>query len=485
MADIKNQLTNAGDYSVAACEIISYRIHGDEHVPYVQNILPITLSIELTEDIFQKTLQGAITVYDTQDIRTMLPITGLEKLNLKFNTPGLPGVRAVEGEGHPFQIYKVDEVRVDPSNPRGQMYKIYFCSQESYFDSISRVSRAFEGTIEDAIEILLRDKKYLNSKKAFIFEPTRSNTKYVVPNLRPLDTITKLSKKARPQKYNGLGYFFYETPKGFFFRSIESMMAIAGIKTRPVIYKYNYQIQNTRQGDTKDVEMDMRNVLKYNFRKPVNTLFNMREGMYANKKSTYDPFYKTFTDTTYDYAKDFSNYFHTEGTKDGDKSTDKTTLPFTEFEDTMKDISQHLLSKLFVSVETSKLFDNIEDTNLRGDMQQMMSQMLQMTQIRLDLLVNGNSLLNAGDMITFDIPLMRPLGEDKQEMNPYYSGRYLITAIKHNISVKAGKYEMILKCMKDAVRNRFPIETETYEINKPRGDSESLYNLDGQILKDV
>jgi len=35
------------------------------------------------------------------------------------------------------------------------------------------------------------------------------------------------------------------------------------------------------------------------------------------------------------------------------------------------------------------------------------------------------------------------------------------------------------------VRNRFPIETETYEINKPRGDSESLYNLDGQILKDV
>ncbi len=76
----------------------------------------------------------------------------------------------------------------------------------------------------------------------------------------------------------------------------------------------------------------MRNVLKYNFRKPVNTLFNMREGMYANKKSTYDPFYKTFTDTTYDYAKDFSNYFHTEGTKDGDKSTDKTTLPFTEFE---------------------------------------------------------------------------------------------------------------------------------------------------------
>ena len=110
--------------------------------------------------------------------------------------------------------------------------------------------------------------------------------------------------------------------------------------------------------------------------------------------------------------------------------------------------------------------------------------MLQMTQIRLDLLVNGNSLLQAGDMITFDIPLMRPLGDDKQEMSPYYSGRYLITAIKHTISIKDGQYLMTLKCMKDAVRNRFPMELETYEINKPEKSINSLYNLDNIILND-
>ena len=134
---------------------------------------------------------GTVTVYDTQDIRTVLPITGLEKLNLKFNTPGLTGVNAVEEEGHPFQVYKIDQVRTDPQNPRGQVYRIFFTSQEAYFDSISRVSRAYEGTIEDMVENLLREKRYLNSKKPFIFEPTRSNTKYVVPNLRPFEAITK------------------------------------------------------------------------------------------------------------------------------------------------------------------------------------------------------------------------------------------------------------------------------------------------------
>ena len=477
-------ITSAGDYDLSQIELISYRIHGEEKTPYRLDLKPITLAVELTEDLFAHTLVGVITVYDTQDIRTVLPITGMEKLNLKFSTPGLQGVSAVENQGHPFQIYKIDQARTDPQNPRGQVYRIYFTSQEAYFDSISRVSKAYEGTIEDMVENIVREKRFLNSKKPFIFEPTRSNTKYVVPNLRPFEAIQKLSKKARPQKYNSLGYFFYETPKGFFFRSLESMFAVSGVKARPVLYKYNYQVASVRSGETRDVQADMRNVIKYNFKKPVNTLFNMREGMYANKKTTYDPFYKTIKETGFDYANTFGDFFHSEHDGDGNKTKDKTTIPFTLFEDTMKDLSQHLLSKLYVGVESSKLFDNIEDTQLRGDFQSYMSQMLQMTQIRLDLLVNGNSLLQAGDMITFDIPLMRPLGDDKQEMSPYYSGRYLITAIKHTISIKDGQYLMTLKCMKDAVRNRFPMELETYEINKPEKSINSLYNLDNIILND-
>ena len=259
------------------------------------------------------------------------------------------------------------------------------------------------------------------------------------------------------------------------------MFAVAGVKARPVLYKYNYQVSSVRSGETRDVQADMRNVIKYNFKKPVNTLFNMREGMYANQKTTYDPFYKTITETGFDYAKSFGDFFHTEHDGDGNKTTDKTTLPFSMFEDTMKDLSQHLLSKLYVSVESSKLFDNIEDTNLRGDFQTLMSQMLQMTQIRLDLMVNGNSLLQAGDMITFDIPLMRPLGDDKQEMSPYYSGRYLITAIKHTISVESKSHEMVLKCFKDSVRTPYPSEEDGLLVGIEDHTNIDIYKEDERI----
>ena len=224
MADFtKSNIEQAGDYSLDIVEIISYRRHGGESTPYKMDIRPITLNVELTEDILTNTLVGAITVYDTQDVRTMLPITGLEKLNLRFSTPGINGVNAVEEEGHPFQIYKIDEVRVDINNPRGQLYKIYFCSQEMYYSSFNRISQAFSGPIEDAVEKIFRQKDYLNSKKQLYFEPTRTNTKIVIPNLRPLNAINMLCDYAQAANYKNAGYLFYETPDGFFFRSIESM----------------------------------------------------------------------------------------------------------------------------------------------------------------------------------------------------------------------------------------------------------------------
>ena len=78
-----NILNQAGDYQIDIAEIISYRLHGGESTPYRMNILGIILSIELTEDILSNNMVGVLTVYDTQDVRTVLPITGLEKLNLK------------------------------------------------------------------------------------------------------------------------------------------------------------------------------------------------------------------------------------------------------------------------------------------------------------------------------------------------------------------------------------------------------------------
>ena len=64
----------------------------------------------------------------------------------------------------PFQIYKVDSVRKDEQRHVGQFYKIYFCSPEMYNNQLTTVSKAYAGPIENAVEDILRQKKYLNLK---------------------------------------------------------------------------------------------------------------------------------------------------------------------------------------------------------------------------------------------------------------------------------------------------------------------------------
>jgi len=482
MAQERNTITQAGDYQLEIVELISYRMHGGESKPYRMNIKPIVINIELTEDIFTNNMVGAITVYDTQDVRTILPITGLERLNLKFSTPGLPGVNANEEEGYPFQIYKIDEVRVDPENPRGQMYRIFFCSQEMYYSSMHRVSQAFAGPVEDAVDKIFRQKDYLNSQKPLFVEPTKTNTKLVIPNLRPLNAINLLSRYSVSGLYKNGGYVFYENPDGYFFRSIESMLAMGGAVARPAKFAYRYQTSNVRTGETRDINTDMRNVLKYDFVRPVNTLYNMREGMYANRLIMHDLFYKQVNISDYDYLDSFGDYFHVEH-DEGNKANDLATIPLSNYENTNKDLSSAFMSKLLLSPQTSNIHNDYQMPICSDTKQQSLVQRLQLQNLNLNLLVFGNSLIKSGDIISFDVPMMRPLGEKKQDPNPYHSGRYLVMAIKHVINISAGRYEMVLKCMRDAVRTPLVSETENNAVITKESGIYNIYQEDSNILR--
>ena len=130
----KNQdkLNFAGDYVLDVAELLSYQIAqggpGRGGEPMRIDIKNIIHSVELQENIFNNTLVGKIQVYDTQDVRTLLPITGLDKLNLAFSTPGITGPRMVANEGHPFHIYRLDTVAPEKTAvAHGQAYDIYFC----------------------------------------------------------------------------------------------------------------------------------------------------------------------------------------------------------------------------------------------------------------------------------------------------------------------------------------------------------------------
>ena len=72
-----NLIEQAGDFNLVTANILSYRKNQEEGILYEMDIKPSIVTMEITEDIFSNALIGNIVVYDSQDIRTVLPITGL------------------------------------------------------------------------------------------------------------------------------------------------------------------------------------------------------------------------------------------------------------------------------------------------------------------------------------------------------------------------------------------------------------------------
>ena len=483
-------LDKPGAYNLSECKIISYQ---ETNTPTAEDkfktldILPILRTLELTENLFSYALAGSIIVMDSQDFRTTLPITGMEKLSMQFNTPGLLGYDFTHETGVPFRIFKVNKVTIDPTNPKAQYYQIYFCSPESFENMTESVQEALTGPVEDGVYKMLRSKKYLNSKKRFYFEPTKTNTKYVIPSMKPYQTIGFLAKNAISAKYNNAGYMFYETADGYHFRSLESLFSQGGGVLRKA--KWNYQVQMVQTADSDNdvipnVERRMMSIKSYEFESPISTLENIGQGMYANKLVVHDAFKKTITEHNFDYHNNFEKEYHAEPIGEGSSAFSIAPIvPFTKDGENIKALSDLPNSKKMVMTETSKVHDKFEFVPTNDTLPKNISKNQVLKQNILNLNVYGKTDLRVGDIINVSLPLLRPTNPDEEEIpNPYYAGRYVILAIKHIVAQETGSHDMIIKCMKDSVITPLPASSESIsDIGKDLTGEYSIYDLDESI----
>ena len=95
----------------------------------------------------------------------------------------------------------------------------------------------------------------------------------------------------------------------------------------------------------------------------------------------------------------------------------------------------------------------------------------------LQLTVKGQSYIQPGQVIDFSL---RPVEEegmtsDKKSYDPQYSGRYVITKIRHRV-VKQD-YKMILECRKDSVREKLPGKTTRTFAGIPNNENAQFTKL--------
>ena len=311
----KEALEFAGDYNLTNITIINS----------VGERLGLRLGtvqeLNIYEDINAHAITGSMHIVDAHNIITGASLQGNERLLFKLSTPGSTNkiedtVDATEETGHPFHIYALTD-RVNLSETT-MAYTLHFCSRELFRNARTRVSKAYDGGLANAVVSILRDEDGLDSKKDLYFEKTRNQDKIVIPNMRPLEAINMISNKALSKNGKGAGYYFYETTKGFQFRSYESMLALQSLHHRDEILTLNYEPKpvGSRSIRTHDNQIA---VESYEFLQHFDTLFQQASGTYASRVITHNLYDKSYNIKDYHYHNYFADMFHADSVSDNSK----------------------------------------------------------------------------------------------------------------------------------------------------------------------
>jgi len=294
----------------------------------------------------------------------------------------------------------------------------------------------------------------VDSKRIYKIEQTTGIYDFVVPNLKPLETISWVSIYGRPYKFTGADMLFFETKDGFNFRSIQSMFS------DPVYATYKYEAKNI--GDKRQsIQEKSIGILNYEITKPFDTLNEISSGTIANKLISIDPLTRTVRTTTFDYEK-----YKSQGTtlnKNGVQDTLRNRLGKKEneaYEGVLKVSISNAGQRNFSYIKQAEggvAQDIFVETYIPNRTAQI--SLANFTTIKAT--IPGDPGITAGRTIQFNLLTLKP-GKER-DLDKFYSGKYLVTAVRHII--QQGAYQTVIEICKDSSPTALPsINNDTSEL---------------------
>ena len=442
----KADLQFAGEFLVEECKIVST-------TGQIYDINDIVEEINIFENIYTATISGDIVIKDTTNIVQNLPIIGEERLILKIQTPQSAPTpeTTVDYTRSPMIIYKINAQYLEGET--SQIVSLQFGSLEGIRNTTSRISQSYSGQPSEIVEKILRDESYLKSKKTFYFEPTSNLAKVVFPNVRPFKCISHLSNISNSQLNNASpSYLFYETTKGFHFRTYDSMCR----EEPKFFFKENVGSQLNPQG-VVDPQMNLDTLINYQRVSSKDTAKNLNSGMISSKLITHDVYNKRVDLYKYDYLSNFDRDIH----PDNGEST--PIISEAKDPDTLKSLTDYEDTKLFV-VSTASGYSFEESGNYPYQSDNL-NQTLQRKRARkqqfengtiLNIEVNGQTFIQAGDKVNLQIGATSAVTDTKDDVQ--LTGNYIVTHLRHTFTKSQQiKHKIVMQVAKDSGKaNKLP-----------------------------
>ena len=463
----KSELQFAGEFLVEECKIVSTT--GE-----IYDIMEIVEEINVFENIYTASISGDIVIKDTTNIVKNFPIIGEERLILKLQTPQASPKpeTTIDYTLSPLIIYKINSQY--GTGETAQVISLQFGSVEGFRNQTSRVSQSYSGVPSTIVEKILRDENYLRSKKTFYFEPTANNAKMIFPNIRPFKCIKHLSNISNSSLNNSSpSYLFYETTKGYHFRTYDSMC-----REEPKFYfRENVGGQLNEKG-VGNVQLELDSLVNYQRVSSKDTVKNLNSGMISSKLITHDVYNKRLDLYKYDYLSNFDRDIH----PDNGEST--PIISQAKDPDNGKGLTDHEDTKLFVvSTASGYSFSEGENYPYQSDN---LNQTLQRKSARkqqfengsiLNIEVNGQTFIQAGDKISLEIGATSAITDDKEDKQ--LSGNYIVTHLRHTFTKSQElKHKITMQVAKDSAKGNALPSSGIPQNNKLGPDKNTAKSVD-------
>ena len=457
-------ISYAGEYDLREMKILT----SAGNILDVKNLVQV---IEIFEDINSPALTGSLTLLDIDNILENAPIIGQEYLSLVISTPTLEDIRMDFGK-NVFAIHKVNQKVTGANN--AQIVTLSFCSPELLRSNRTRVSKSYTDTIDKTIENVVRDIRYLNSKKRLFIEPTSGIRKVISPNIRPYTFINNLKEEALSARYSSPHFFFFENTKGIHFKSLQSMYE-AG-----VVGVFNTgDLESLQPGEKRPNPVnEFERVLDYQINSNRDMLLSSRGGMLGSNIIQYNPYQKNYVKKEFKYFDDFNafptidenpiyndSFIDQEDNTIGDFTDAKIHLHASSSSGGTSDTSYDDPNNLYSYQRSGIVSDN--------SFPHRQSKMLELNfGVNVTMKITGYTAIAAGQVIEILMPIEGRVHE--KEFDEYLTGKYLITKMKHVFSQADNRHEIVLNACKDSLPKQYPINKDSRE---PSGAQETTLEL--------
>lgn len=422
----------------------------------------------ITESIGQATLEGEFVLEDASGLISTL--NGSEIWELKLETV------------HKKATYKLRAYTISDRVRAGNVeaYTVKCVSDEFLKNEVLSIfgntKTLFDNKVEaeNIIETLLEDSKYLNTPKKLHTEKTLNKHVFVASNWRIFDMIYWIAKRtvratgggAKDSKQNG--FLFWENIMGYHFKSIDKMIDdvnqqsfeeetdINGGKAK--LYEYTYAPK--KSGDEANDDMKIEGIV---FPADRDYLTGLRQGAWSGFSVGFDPnmfangkISKDMLTATHAHEYDISEFWGK--MSHVGKSTSKN--PVETYDEDIKKLIQNP-KRIRYDFLPNRMYDrprwkvgsftfggtvreeskNYDEIPYLQSYQHLRVQSLK--NVQLLVVVPGNLDLYSGYGVEIRIPKTKPVGS-RMETDYKYSGRYVISGIRHKYTDETLYTELML-----------------------------------------